>query len=114
MSATGAAAYQLSVETTGGVADLSRVISVLALYDLTPTRLSVKAHGAGLRIVAIVSAEAQTSLRCAQRMAWHAAVARVACAPIGRRPAGARAAAAPRRSAPHIDQVGTQIGPTTP
>src|SRR5688572_11654309 len=41
--------HALHVETQGGVADLGRVVGVLALYDLTPLGMTVGSVGPGLR-----------------------------------------------------------------
>jgi hypothetical protein len=76
------ATYQLVVETRGGVCDLSRVIGVLALYELTPKWLSVEGHGAGLTITAVLETHAQMGHRCAKRLAAVPAVTRIDCAPL--------------------------------
>ncbi|WP_332767707.1 hypothetical protein [Phenylobacterium sp.] len=81
-------AYDLSIETYGGVRDLSRVVGVLALYELTPAKLAVRGHGAGLRIEVRLETDERASRLCANRMAALPAVAGVTLQP---RRSGAKA-----------------------
>ena len=76
------AGYRMSVETRGGVCDLSRVVGMLAVYDLTPTSFTVESHGTGLRMEAFFSAGADASGLCAKRLATFPAVAHVAWEPV--------------------------------
>jgi hypothetical protein len=78
------ATYQLVVETRGGVCDLSRVVGVLALYELTPKRLSVEGRGVGLTITAVLETQAQIGRRCAKRLAAFPAVTGVTWTPFER------------------------------
>lgn len=61
--------FNLSIVTQGGVADLSRVVGVLALYDLTPARLALSGHGAGLSIEIRLQTDDRLGQLCASRIA---------------------------------------------
>lgn len=69
--------FDLGVETRGGVCDLSRVVGVLALYELTPARLAVEPLGEGLKIKVRIEADDRASRLCANRMAALPSVAAV-------------------------------------
>ena len=43
-------AFAFVVRTRGGVSDLSRVVNLMALLDLTPRELDVRADRCGLRM----------------------------------------------------------------
>jgi hypothetical protein len=66
--------YALHVETQGGVADLGRVVGVLALYDLTPLGMTVCSVGPGLRIDLQLQGEVRACELCVSRLAAIAAV----------------------------------------
>jgi len=66
--------YALRVETEGGVADLGRVVGVLALYDLTPLEMAVRSAGSGLRIDIQLRGQARTCELCCSRLSAIVAV----------------------------------------
>jgi hypothetical protein len=61
-------AYDLHVETQGGVYDLGRVVSVLALLDLTPTALTSYGDATGLQIEIQIAGDPQVCELCASRL----------------------------------------------
>jgi len=77
--------WEMRVETSGGVEDLSRVIGVLALLGLTPVSLTCQPFGGGLKIVLRLNcAERERSL-CLARIGVLACVAKIsgaAAAPL--------------------------------
>jgi hypothetical protein len=61
------ATHALCLKTRGGVHDLSRVVGVFALLNLTPTHLRVGPCGDGLRISARLIADERTARLCRHR-----------------------------------------------
>jgi hypothetical protein len=74
-------AYDLHVETRGGVGDLSRVVGVLSLYELTPCSLAIRGYGGGLWIDALLETDERASRLCANRLAALHAVTTVTIQP---------------------------------
>lgn len=62
------ALYALHVETRGGIADLARVVGVLALYDLTPLSMSARTVVSGLWIDTLLRGDACACEHCASRL----------------------------------------------
>jgi hypothetical protein len=60
--------YDLHVETSGGVYDLGRVVSVLALYEITPTTLTSQASAQGLVIAMRIAADPRRSSLCLAKL----------------------------------------------
>ena len=60
--------FDLRVETRGGVCDLGRVVSVLALLDLTPLALTCYGDPHGLQIDIRLHAESRTCILCVSRL----------------------------------------------
>jgi hypothetical protein len=58
----------MTVVTAGGIDDLCRVITVLALYGITPDRLVAETEGCGLRVEASLRADRRNGELCANRM----------------------------------------------
>ena len=74
------------VETHGGICDLGRVVSVLALLDVTPLELKVQRGEIGLKIDLRIDESLRTSTLCVARLQ---ALVSVSAATL--RPAGAAA-----------------------
>jgi len=81
--------YDLHVQTRGGVYELGRVVSVLALLDLTPAALTSYGDASGLQIAMQIEGEPRVCELCASRLTAlvgvNSATLRVA-AEIGREP----------------------------
>lgn len=56
------------IRTHGGAYDLSRVVNLLALLDLTPRTLDVRADGCGLRVRLRLAADERACARFVNRL----------------------------------------------
>jgi hypothetical protein len=93
--------FQLDVTTRGGVCDLGRVVSVLALLDLTPTAFAASGAGNGLRLSMTLDGDARVRDLCVGRLRALVAVTRVSLdAPRPRGAARRSAGAGPRLAEP--------------
>jgi hypothetical protein len=75
--------FRLEVETHGGVADLSRVISALAIFEVTPLRLSARRRGEGLTIECLIDEDGRTRDLCVGRLRAMMSVRCVRLRPTG-------------------------------
>lgn len=75
--------YKVSLATKGGVQDLSRVVNVLALLDLTPTAMAVTRRAGGLQIDLCIEGEERAFNLClAHLQALVAAKGAVSAVPL--------------------------------
>jgi hypothetical protein len=74
--------YQLCLATRGGVQDLSRVVNVLALLDLTVVAFIARRRGRGLAIEAQLAGEPKNIALCVGRLRALIAVTEADVAPV--------------------------------
>jgi len=61
-------AFLIQIQTRQGVQDLARVVSVLALYDLTPCAMAAKGGAGGLKIDVEFTEDPKEGERCVNRL----------------------------------------------
>ncbi len=79
----GRAWFDVDLDTQGGSGDLARILTLLAMYGITPHRLTAHADGPGLRVAMRLRADGRICAQFVSRARALFAVLQIHCAPAG-------------------------------